>query len=282
MLASIVQRTGTTIRKNAGWYCDARARARADTHKGPRMMSDRVVRDELLTSERYWSVSIEAQRLFVHLILVVDDSARFSGKPFTIAASCFPGHQVTGEKVERLLCELVDRDLIRMYQIDDERFIYLPRFRQRQRYVNSKYPEPPLEIIDLNNKKSDHGLTQDGPESDLRRLARARVAVAVAVPVAVSVAVPENQGEALASSPPSGLSAGASLSVIEIPLHDNTSFAVTQAMVAEFVALYPAVDVPQTLNEIRGWNMSNPSKRKTRRGVLAHVNRWLAKEQNRG
>jgi hypothetical protein len=246
-------------------------------------MSDRVIRDEILTSERYWSVSIEAQRLFIHLLLVIDDSARFSGKAYTIALACFPGHQVTADKVERLLAELVDQDLIRMYQADDTRFLYVPRFRQRQRYVNSKFPAPPPEIMELNNRKSDSSLTQVGPESDPRRLARARVAVAVAVavPVSVSASVSEHQGEALASSP-DGLSAGASLSAIEIPLNDNTSFVVTQAMLDEFVALYPAVDVPQTLNEIRGWNITNPSKRKTRKGVLGHINRWLAKEQNRG
>src|SRR5262245_12006183 len=128
-------------------------------------MSDRVLRDELLTSERYWSVSIEAQRLFVHLILVVDDTARFSGKPYTIALSCFPGHQVSAEKVERLLAELVDQDLVRMYEIGGERFLFIPRFRQRQRYINSKYPAPPKQISDLSNGKSDHSLTEVGLKS---------------------------------------------------------------------------------------------------------------------
>jgi len=35
-------------------------------------MPDRLVRDEILRSERYWTVSIEAQRLFLHLQLIAD------------------------------------------------------------------------------------------------------------------------------------------------------------------------------------------------------------------
>ena len=41
-------------------------------------------------------------------------------------------------------------------------------------------------------------------------------------------------------------------------------------------------DVLQTLKEIRGWSLANPTKRKTKAGVLNHVNRWLAKEHNNG
>lgn len=144
------------------------------------VMSDRILRDELLTSPRYWAVSIEAQRLFVHLILVVDDCARFSGKPYTICTSCFPGHPIGTEKIDRLLFELVDQDLLRMYYVDDERFIYMPRFRQRTRYTNSKFPAPPKEIIEMRPRKSDLSPTQVWPKSDS---SQHEVAVAVAVPV---------------------------------------------------------------------------------------------------
>lgn len=70
--------------------------------------------------------------------------------------------------------------------------------------------------------------------------------------------------------------------VIEIPLNDKTEFPITQGMVAEFAALYPAVDVLQGLRDMRGWSIANPSKRKTRSGVMKFVNAWLAREQNAG
>lgn len=113
-------------------------------------MPDRVIRDELLTSERYWAVSMEAQQLYVHLLLVVDDAARFSGKNFTIRASCLPGRAVDPDRLEKMLAELVDVDLLRMYVVGAERYLFVPRFRNRRRYVAaSKYPVPPPEINDI-------------------------------------------------------------------------------------------------------------------------------------
>lgn len=70
--------------------------------------------------------------------------------------------------------------------------------------------------------------------------------------------------------------------LLAIPLNDGTEFGVTEKMAGEFAELYPAVDVPQTLREIRGWNLADPTRRKTRKGVLKHINGWMAKEQNKG
>jgi hypothetical protein len=129
-------------------------------------MPDRIVRDELLTSERYWSVSIEAQRLFVHLLLAVDDMGRFSGKNFTIRSACFPGQSVQPEKVEKMLTELHDEDLVRLYSVGGERFVFIPRFGQRLRYKNSKFPAPPKEINDIEEAKTDLRPTAVMPKPD--------------------------------------------------------------------------------------------------------------------
>lgn len=127
---------------------------------------DRIIRDELLTSERYWSVSIQAQQLYVHLLLVVDDAARFSGKNFTLRASCFPGKPIEANELERMLTELTDADLVRAYFLGSERFIFVPRFRNRRRYVGtSKYPTPPNEINDLPSEKADLSQPKDIPKS---------------------------------------------------------------------------------------------------------------------
>jgi hypothetical protein len=69
--------------------------------------------------------------------------------------------------------------------------------------------------------------------------------------------------------------------VFQIPCIGG-EFGLSAEQLAEFEKLYPAVDVRQTLNEIRGWNLAHPSRQKTPRGVLGHVNSWMAKEQNRG
>lgn len=133
-------------------------------------MSDRIIRDELLTSERYWAVSNEAKLLYIHLILNVDDTARFSGKNFTLRTSCFPGQAMEAAHMERMLDELQNNDLIRLYVVDGERYVFIPRFKQRLRFINSRFPEPPNEINDLVIKKSDSSQPKDRPEHDSRPL----------------------------------------------------------------------------------------------------------------
>lgn len=65
-------------------------------------------------------------------------------------------------------------------------------------------------------------------------------------------------------------------------LNDGTEWRPTQALFAEYVRLYPNVDVKQQFNVMRGWCISNPSKCKTRRGITRFVNSWLAREQDKG
>jgi hypothetical protein len=150
-------------------------------------MPDRVVRDELLTSERYWRCSAEARCLYVSLLLSVDDAARYTGAPFALRTRCMAG-TVSHERIEVILAELVDADLVRRYERDGKPYLFVPRFRNRSRYIaSSKYPEPPSEINDIVQKKSDSSQTQDRPKSDSSQTqdSHARAGVGVGVEVGV-------------------------------------------------------------------------------------------------
>lgn len=65
-------------------------------------------------------------------------------------------------------------------------------------------------------------------------------------------------------------------------LNDGTEWRPPEALFAEYVRLYPNVDVEQQFNEMRGWCLSNPQKRKTLRGIKRFINSWLAREQDKG
>lgn len=69
---------------------------------------------------------------------------------------------------------------------------------------------------------------------------------------------------------------------ITIPLNDKSEYPVYASMIEEWKNLYPKVDIEQQLRAIRGWNISNPARRKTKRGILAHINSWLSDKQNQG
>ena len=79
-----------------------------------------------------------------------------------------------------------------------------------------------------------------------------------------------------ASAPPAGAAAA-----ITLPLNTGEEFPVSMEQCQEWAGLYPAVDVIQQLRNMRGWLCANPSRRKTRRGILGFVNSWLKREQDR-
>lgn len=69
---------------------------------------------------------------------------------------------------------------------------------------------------------------------------------------------------------------------ISLLLNDKSEYPVFQEQVDSWSELYPAVDVPQELRKMRGWCDANPSKRKTKRGILRFINNWLSGEQDKG
>ncbi len=66
-----------------------------------------------------------------------------------------------------------------------------------------------------------------------------------------------------------------------IPLVGGQEWHCPPLLLSEFERLYPGVDVPQTLREIRGWAITNPERRKTLRGVQRFVSSWLQREQDK-
>lgn len=69
--------------------------------------------------------------------------------------------------------------------------------------------------------------------------------------------------------------------VEHVPLVDGSEFEVRKSMRDELDRLYPAVDPDQTLKEIRGWNLANPRRRKTPRGIRQHIFDWFKREQDK-
>lgn len=71
--------------------------------------------------------------------------------------------------------------------------------------------------------------------------------------------------------------------VLVFPTNKNgQQFPITESMCSQWRDLYPAVDIGQQLRNMLGWLNSNPTRRKTARGLPKFINNWLAKEQDKG
>lgn len=68
--------------------------------------------------------------------------------------------------------------------------------------------------------------------------------------------------------------------VERIPMIGGEEFEVRSSFVAELTRLYPAVDVPATLRQMRGWCLGNPTKLKTPRGIRKFITGWCERDQN--
>lgn len=109
-------------------------------------MPGRLIREGLLDSERYWSCTIEARELFVHLVLLADDFGCISLSPAFIGRRCFDQRPTT-EKLAKLIIQLCDADLIRQYQSESLNYAFIPRYGQRLRRFTLKHPHPPEVVI---------------------------------------------------------------------------------------------------------------------------------------
>ena len=69
--------------------------------------------------------------------------------------------------------------------------------------------------------------------------------------------------------------------IITLLLNDKSEYPITQKQIDEWKPLYPAIDVMQEFRNMKAWLISNPTNRKTRRGIMKFINGWLSRAQNR-
>ena len=63
--------------------------------------------------------------------------------------------------------------------------------------------------------------------------------------------------------------------------NEGEAWGLTESIHAELVKAYPGVDASAEYAKIKFWANSNPTKRKTPRGMPAFLQRWFEKAQNR-
>lgn len=110
-------------------------------------MAAKLIRDDLLESERVHQVSVPARWLYVTILLLADDIGLFEVNHFKLGRKA--GLDQTG--LQPLLDELTARDLIRPYEVAGKSYGFVPRYGQRLRVKRSKYPHPPAELMDGDN-----------------------------------------------------------------------------------------------------------------------------------
>lgn len=230
-------------------------------------MPNRIIKESICTSEKIASLSDFEFRLWVGLITQVDDAGRGDARPAIIKGRVFPFRERLSIKdIDAALQALAAKGCVALYKVDGRPYFWFPGWAKHQRIrdCKPKYPGPPENDESFGFAATCGELRQ--PASSCGKLR----------PESNPNPNPNPNAEGSAEA------ASGSTPVITLPLNDKTDYPVSEEQCQEWAGLYPAVDVIQQLREMRGWLLSNPTKRKTRRGVQAFVTRWLAKEQDKG
>ncbi len=66
-----------------------------------------------------------------------------------------------------------------------------------------------------------------------------------------------------------------------LPLRGGSAYSVRLSQIAAWAGAYPAVDVRQELRRMKSWLDANPSRRKSKSGILRFATGWLAREQEK-
>lgn len=105
-------------------------------------MPNRVVREDILTSDGVNSLSWTAEVLYRRLMSIVDDYGRYEYRPSIIRSSLFPLKldKVSEPDIVKWMCECAEAGLVRLYRIDNKEYLEILKFNQTLRIKKSKYP----------------------------------------------------------------------------------------------------------------------------------------------
>lgn len=129
-------------------------------------MPNRIIKETIRTSRSVNALSDFEFRVMFHLITYVDDYGRGSADPELIKGMVFPRRKsVTEAQIAKALDAIEKLDIIRLYEVDGESYLYFRKWSKHQqiRAKVSKFPAPEDEPDD---EKSEDDITCNHMISD--------------------------------------------------------------------------------------------------------------------
>ena len=106
-------------------------------------MPNRIVRADILASERVNKLSIPAECFYRRLMSIVDDYGRYHGNLTLLRSSCFPLRidAVKEKDIAGWVGECEEAGILLLYTSNNKNYLQIDNFGQ-QRRSKSKFPEP--------------------------------------------------------------------------------------------------------------------------------------------
>ena len=224
------------------------------------MANRRMFSLDVINTDKFLDMPVTAQCLYFHLGMRADDDGFISNpKQVTRLAACTQGDVKV--LIENGFIIPFESGIIVIRHWKQHNYIKTDRYRKTKylkelgqlklnQNVYSLYPDCIQDVSSLD--------TQD-------RLGKDRVSIELGNTICSE------------SDKPTSETSG-----ILLPLNDKSFYEVPKDKIELWVQTYPAVDVMQELWKMRAWLDSNPTRRKTRRGISRFINSWLSRKQDDG
>lgn len=228
-------------------------------------MPNRIIKESICYSDDLDKLTAFEETVFYRLLVRVDDYGRIDARPGFLKSMLFVTKKgVTEKSIEDAVSKMASIGLVQEYEVTGKPFLLFPKWSLHQRLRNSKerYPAPCMEHALQQNAEIDHL-----PQS---------AATCGELPTES-----ESQSESQSDFMSDANTPDSTEAVITLTLNDKTGYPISQNQASKWEELYPSVNVMQELRNMAGWLDANPSRRKTKTGILRFVNSWLQREQNR-
>lgn len=107
-------------------------------------MPDRLIRDELLESERWLALPDNTARVcYIALLLQADAFGNMDAGAGRLRRLWRDYGPESPEDIARMVITLAKVDLVREYAADGKPYLHIPRYRQNLRYTKRTYPQDP-------------------------------------------------------------------------------------------------------------------------------------------
>lgn len=252
-------------------------------------MPTRMIRDALIESDRWLNLAHPAERLaYVVLLLKADDLGTADATDGQLVRLWREPCNLKGrEDAQRILQALADADLVRLYEADGKRLVFIPRFRQRFRARTFRRLPPPETLLHdepdiLENIRQINNQTRKLTgicQSLAGQLPDDGQAVAPVV-VVVGEGVDVGEVETATASRDGSRSADEPQSASQEIIPNGTGWTgITEDDRQVWAAAYPAISIESELNAALAWIRANPRNKKSK--YRRFLTNWLKRAQDR-
>ena len=228
------------------------------------MANRRMFSLDVIDTDKFMDMPLSAQALYFHLGLRADDDG-FVASPKKIMKIVDCKQDDMKVLIAKGYVIPFESGLIVIRHWKMHNYIQTDRYRKTKHVAERERLELANNVYKLDTERVQDVLGTEAQYSLAKDIIRDRVNIELNNTIS-------SEPEAT-PSPQSGIC---------IPLNDKSVYDVPLDKIDIWKTTYPAVDVEQELRKMVAWSHSNPTKRKTRRGVDRFINSWLAREQDRG